>query len=239
VGVRAGPARSRTRDRSSPSTSEGEGEMDKNCVRFVGAACVLSMLILGAMCDIADADSMMIESYEYYIDTIDLRLSWIAIDRVPPLTIDLESSDGIKGPAQHGTKYMRVNYLYSPSIIYSDMGGVDWSTYEFLRLWYRGIPNPFNDVIELQVELVGSSDSWFGPIEPDVSTCVSLETYCEWQEHIVDFSEWPGIGDVQEVRLHVLTQMGNAEFYIDALEVFTSPVGSEQSTWSSVKALYH
>jgi hypothetical protein len=136
---------------------------------------------------------------------------------------------------------MRVNFLFSPTYIAFDMGGVDFSAYDQLHVWFRGIPYPANDVIEMRVEMVGSSSSWWGQVEPDVSTCpyVEGETYCDWGEHIVDFAAWDGKSDVQEVRLHVLSQMGNAEFYIDSIQLTGVPLDSDHETWGSVKALYH
>jgi hypothetical protein len=76
----------------------------------------------------------------------------------------------------------------------------------------------------------------------DATDCDYNETivYCDWDVFDMDLRGWPGLVDVDEVRIVVSGEgIGNGELYLDGLQLRThSPIPVEETSWGTIKAMY-
>jgi len=222
--------------------------------------CLALLFAGGAYAGPPPGDSLMVADFEAYTDTDELRADWDIIDPPadPQVTLDLECSDGsyppgthcydhhYDGPAGEGNQYLRINYLLGVTVARLTVNGMsDWSGWPFLRIYYRGRPWGQNGLADMQIVLIGNGGAnvLSSPLAENATDCsasTSDPLMCDWSFFDMDLRGWPGLVDVDEVRIVVSGPgEGNGRLYIDGMQLRTySPVPVRAASWGAVKAMY-
>lgn len=200
-------------------------------------------------------DSLIVGDFEAYMSTDEVRADWEILEPVDA-TLDLEcgnasdwptewcTSHSNSGPSAEGNHYLRINYLLGTTVARMVVNGMsDWSEWPFLRVWYRGRPWGANGLADLQIVLIGNNGAHMlsSPVVTNATDCMynSSIIYCDWSYFDMDLRGWPGLVDVDEVRIMLSEGDGNGELYLDSLQLRThSPIPVENTSWGSLKAIY-
>jgi hypothetical protein len=226
--------------------------------RFLAVTIVALGLLFGSGAAFAGVE--MLDDFEAYTDTDELRATWDFVGEASA-NLHLECDIGgcladpwcaghsSEGPANEGCKYMRISYLGTNTVMARFiMGGVDWSGLKNVRFYYRGRTDFHDGVSTLKLILTGNSGSTSieGPLVPQVQCAFFGEAYscggdycCPWVEYVADVEDWIGLASVELVDIVITPMGGNGRVYIDAVDKFmpgATPV--EAVSWGKIKALY-
>jgi hypothetical protein len=152
----------------------------------------------------------VLDDYETYVDTADLRDSWLYGANNLDYLMAEPSGDG---PAWEGDQYCRLDYLCSLPPYQGDLTLIfdfqeDWSDYETLKLHYRGRPDPINSSEGFRVVLEDTyGGTYDGPYVAGATQCEFVgDLYCNWYEYVMDFSGWGSRGFVKKVILRIVPE---------------------------------
>jgi hypothetical protein len=200
-------------------------------------------------------DSLIIGDFEAYMDTDEVRADWSILEPIDA-TLDLECGDASdwpeswcashsnSGPSAEGYHYLRINYLLGTTVARLVVNGMsDWTEWPFLRTWYRGRPWSQNGLADMEIIIIGNGGAHIltSPLVPGATDCVHNDSiiYCDWSYFDMDMRGWPGLVDVDEVRIMLSEGDGNGELYIDSLQLRNhSPIPVESASWGLIKAMY-
>jgi hypothetical protein len=201
-------------------------------------------------------DSLIIADFESYANTDEVRADWEVLEPVLA-TLDLECGDAsdwpvewcgghsTEGPASEGAHYLRINYLAGTTVARMIVNGMsDWTGWPFLRIYMRGRPYEFNGLADVQVSIIGNGGAHVldAPLQVGATRCPPDPDYilrCKWSFFDVDLRGWPGISDVDEVRIVISEGDGDGRLYFDSVGLRThSPIPVQNSSWGSIKAMY-
>ncbi len=199
---------------------------------------------------------LLIDDYEAYADTDDLRAVWSVLDPTRAV-VDLECGSpddwdvshcqyhGNLGPAAEGAHYMSIRYLEGTAVArMAWSGSPDWSDFKWISVYYRGEPYEQSDLASMQIQLIanGGSDVLSSPVLPGVTQCDPNESifYCDWSVYDWNVQGWTGLSNVGEMRITVTTGLGegNGRLFIDSIMLGDVPVPVDRMSWGSVKAMY-
>ena len=185
----------------------------------------------------------VLDDYETYFDTDELRDSWLyGANNLNYLLADAD----FDGPAWAGDQYLGLDYLCSIPPYQGDLTLVfdfqeDWSDYETLKLHYRGRPDLFNSSEGFQVVL---EDVYGGTLTGSVVSGATQcpwegDFYCEWHEYVLDFSSWASKGFVKKVVLRIVPESyGDGRLYIDEIVLGGPYIPARHVSWGELKAKY-
>lgn len=185
----------------------------------------------------------VLDDYETYVDTAELRNSWLYGANNLDYLIAGPSSDG---PAWEGDQYCRMDYLCSIAPYQGDLTlefdfQEDWSDYETLRLHYRGRIDPWNSSEGFRVVLEDSYGGTLeGPLHSGATQCEFLDDiYCNWYEYELDFSAWASKGFVKKVVLRIQPETyGDGRLYIDEILLGGPSIATKEVSWGELKAKF-
>ncbi len=185
----------------------------------------------------------VLDDYETYTDTNELRESWLyGANNLNYLLAD----PGSDGPAWSGDQYCGLDYLCSIAPYQGDLTlefdfQEDWSDYETLTLYYRGRHDTFNSSEDFQVVLEDVyGGTYHGPVIYGATQCpYTGDFFCEWHQYQMDFSSWASKGFVKKVILRIIpSSYGDGRLYIDEIVLGGPGVPTETITWGQLKAKY-
>jgi hypothetical protein len=185
----------------------------------------------------------VLDDYETYADTDDLRNSWLyGANNLDYLVADASAD----GPTWEGDQYCRLDYLCSLPPYQGDLTlqfdfQEDWSDYETLTLHYRGRIDPWNSSEGFRVVLEDSYGGTFeGPYHSGATQCpYEGDIYCEWYEYVVDFSGWDSKGFVKKVILRIVPESyGDGRLYIDEILLGGPSIPTRNVSWGELKVRY-
>jgi hypothetical protein len=167
-------------------------------------AVVISAIGLACLSGVAAGDIIVIDDFEFYESTDDLRSTWKYL--TDSTNIHLECGEEWcctggdnwdQGPAWDGCQYMRISILAGTQTTRCNLGPVDWTGTETVALYYRP-RNQFENggTASLQVILRASNGA------PDVEGPVLLNAHqcdyfvygpiCPWFLYELDVTGWAG-----------------------------------------------
>jgi hypothetical protein len=217
------------------------------------AMLAMGLMFLGGQ---SRADVDVLDDFEMYMDTDDLRSAWDLVG-TGQVALHLECGgptspscpnpwcDGhnSEGPSFDGCQYMRVSYLSGEiTVRYVIDPPQDWSDAESMNFFYRGIWDFFNGEASLQLVMraYGGSVVYSGPVIPAASQCdyFANPDGCPWVEYVADVTGHPVLNAV-EVYDIVITPVSGGRIYFDFVDYQTPDVvANEKTTWGAIKSLY-
>jgi hypothetical protein len=211
----------------------------------------------------AAAEVQMLDDFESYVDTDELRLTWLFVGD-PTANLHLQcgyadcggdpwcaESNGHSalGLANEGCKYMRLVFQAEGVTRAQYMiGGANWSGLERIRFFYRGRLASFvDDPCSMQAILTGNGGTAVanGPVVEQVQ-CEFAEATpgcgfycCPWREYVIDVTDWEGLVSLDMIEIVVTTTGGQGHVYIDAVkQEGEMPTAVDETSWGRIKALY-
>jgi hypothetical protein len=192
-----------------------------------------------------DTSPPILDDYETYVDTDELRDSWLyGANNLDYLLL----SPGPDGAAGSGDQYCALDYLCSAPPYQADLVlefdyQEDWRGFTGLTLLYRGRPDPFNSSEGLQVILEDAYGGTFsGPYVGGATQCpedVPTWPYCDWNEYQMDFSSWASKAFVKKVIVRIVPESyGDGRLYVDYILLGGTGVPAEKISWGGIKAKF-
>lgn len=185
----------------------------------------------------------VLDNYETYADTDELRDSWLYGANNLDYLIAEPSGEG---PAWEGDQYLRLDYLcsvppYQGDLVLEFDFQEDWSDYETLKLHYRGRLDLYNSSEGFQVSLEDVYGGYInGPVHSGATQCTYQgDIYCAWHEYTLDFSSWGSKGFVKKVILRLVPESyGDGRLYIDEILLEGPSIPTRKMSWGELKAKF-